>query len=393
MDALEKRSRFSEIGELLSQRMPTLDGIRGIAILMVVLHNIASHGVEHASNFVVKIFLLVCDFGWVGVQLFFVLSGFLITGILLDGKGSANQLKNFYIRRSLRIFPLYYVFLVVIFIVLPLLRIDPTWLEQTKNYEMWYWLYLINWVQPFADKLEMGHLWSLAIEEQFYLLWPMLAVFLHKNTLAYVCLSLIVTAIIFRLLFVTLLPDIGTTVAYTFTVARYDALAIGALIALTCRNKLWFEYVKERSYAVTVSILSVITILLLIYHEFDPVNGILAPLNQTLIAILFGLLILFSIEINCEKTTIYYRILSSKLLTLFGKYSYAIYIFHLPVKFIWFAGYSLDPMEYNGVLKLYAMIYNFSGVLLISTAMAFLSWNILERHCLGYKRMFAIKAT
>jgi peptidoglycan/LPS O-acetylase OafA/YrhL len=393
MDVLEKSSRFSEISKLLSQRMTTLDGIRGIAILMVVLHNIAPHGVEHASNFVVKIFLLACDSGWVGVQLFFVLSGFLITGILLDGKGNANQLRNFYIRRSLRIFPLYYVFLVVIFIILPLLRIEPIWLERTKNYEMWYWLYLINWVQPFTDKLEMGHIWSLAIEEQFYLLWPMLAIFLHKKTLAYVCLSLVVTAIIFRFLFVTYLPDVGTTVAYTFTVARYDALAIGALVALTCRNKVWFEYVKERSYAVTVSILAMIAALLLIYHEFAPVNGVLGPLNQTLIAILFGLLILLSVEINCEKTSIYYRILSSKLLTQFGKYSYAIYIFHLPVKFIWFSNYSLDPVEYEGALKLFAMIYNFSGVLLISTAMAFISWNILERHCLGYKRMFAIKAT
>jgi peptidoglycan/LPS O-acetylase OafA/YrhL len=124
-------------------------------------------------------------------------------------------------------------------------------------------------------------------------------------------------------------------------------------------------------------------------HNFEPAQGSVAALNQTLVAILFGIVIYKSVEINTVVKSVYHRALTSKFLTLAGKYSYAIYIFHVPVKYEWFASFSLNPMAYDNTLGTLAMIYNFCAVFLISTGLAMISWYLIERRCLEYKRLFA----
>src|SRR5262249_31198346 len=126
---------------MLRGHVPALDGVRGLAILLVIIHN-AGGPVGPSEGVVMKLFDVVTNVGWVGVQLFFVLSGFLITGILLDTRGKARAWSAFYMRRVLRIFPLYYAALIVAFVGAKLVLGRPATAEA---HALWYFLYVSNW--------------------------------------------------------------------------------------------------------------------------------------------------------------------------------------------------------------------------------------------------------
>src|SRR5438034_11006318 len=128
-------------------RIPALDGVRGVAILLVLFLHLApfGHGLPAPTAFVDKVFLHAARTGWIGVNLFFVLSGFLITGILYDTKGSSHYFRQFYVRRVLRIFPLYYGILAVFLIILPALFPEHWVLRELKADAAWYWTYMYNW--------------------------------------------------------------------------------------------------------------------------------------------------------------------------------------------------------------------------------------------------------
>src|SRR5580693_996493 len=149
----------------MKKKIPQLDAVRGIAILIVIFHN-------SLSKFPSLPLQSLFSYGWMGVDLFFVLSGFLITGILVDTKQSAGYFKNFYVRRCLRIWPLYYALIFFMFVGVRFLSPSQfhTVLEQSPPW--WaFLLYLQNFVGPISTNAAgpLGVTWSLAIEEQFYL--------------------------------------------------------------------------------------------------------------------------------------------------------------------------------------------------------------------------------
>ena len=135
--------------------------------------------------------------GWVGVDLFFVLSGFLITSILYEAKQSDGYFKNFYMRRVLRIFPLYYGVLFVAFAVVPLFHPYQTGFYKTISHnQIFLWTYLQNYVQlPWEGWAGFTHFWSLAVEEQFYLVWPAVVFLLNRRALMGVSIGMVVTAL------------------------------------------------------------------------------------------------------------------------------------------------------------------------------------------------------
>src|SRR4051812_8053988 len=183
----------------LRPHFPGLDGLRGLAILMVMILHFGGTTEQGMSGLNLW-FSRITGAGWCGVDLFFVLSGFLITGILYDAKGTPGGLRNFYARRVLRIFPLYYATLIVLFVILPLLAPGPNpGLDKVALHQGWLWLYLSNFAAVFigdhtfaAGLVQAGHFWSLAIEEQFYLVWPLIVLTLRRETLINICVAVIV---------------------------------------------------------------------------------------------------------------------------------------------------------------------------------------------------------
>ena len=163
-----------------------LDGLRGLAIALVLVHSLTMF--VHPVSAGGQLYHAALAFGWSGVQLFFVLSGFLITGILLDTRPTPHYFRNFYIRRALRIFPLYYVTLAVAFIVLPALDRMPQVYAGDYPHQAFLWLYLSNWRHDIGGGF--SHYWSLALEEQFYLVWPLVVFFCSRPTLLKICIGL-----------------------------------------------------------------------------------------------------------------------------------------------------------------------------------------------------------
>ena len=217
----------------LARHLPGLDGLRAIAILLVIPHNLNLFGTP--TGWSEHLLGSLLDRGWIGVQLFFVLSGFLITGILLDSRGRSSYYISFCARRALRILPLYYASLLIIFVVLPLLGGLPASLPRNPGSEFSYWLLYSNWYGPFHEgQGSMPHLWSLAVEEQFYLLWPLL---IHRRTpvgVVRMCLAIATASLGIRC--AMLLGGAPTEAIYSFLVTRMDGLALGGAAAAALRT-------------------------------------------------------------------------------------------------------------------------------------------------------------
>src|SRR5262245_35087776 len=175
----------------LTGHQPGLDGVRGVAILMVM----AIHFVGDSTARTLGQTLLVkaAGYGLLGVDLFFVLSGFLITGILLDAKNRPHYFRNFYALRTLRIFPLYYAVLAVLLLLIPAVTTLSPLLEQAREQQGWLWTYTTNFYVAYTSSWRsltyVTHFWSLASEEHFYLVWPLVVFALRRKALERVCVG------------------------------------------------------------------------------------------------------------------------------------------------------------------------------------------------------------
>lgn len=202
--------------------IPQFDHLRAVAVLLVMLFH-ASH---HVNSFPMSDWF---SFGWVGVDLFFVLSGFLITRILLDTRRYPNYFLNFYARRILRIWPLYFALLALMFLVMP--RIAPHWSAEAMKHAHPGWAFVL-----FVQNLTSGHdltgplsvTWSLAIEEQFYLVWPLMVWMLPERRVRQLALAIVLVSPIVRLSFAAADPSASV---YYHTLTRLDGLALGSFLA------------------------------------------------------------------------------------------------------------------------------------------------------------------
>lgn len=235
------------------RHLPALDGVRGIAVLLVFL--IHYGGGAKSSNLLIHAFGVSVLSGWSGVTLFFILSGFLISGILWDAQHEPHWWRNFYMRRTLRIFPLYYASLVLVFLTA---AIAGNALFCAKH--LWYFaLYLQNIPLPvnanLGSPLVLAHFWSLAVEEQFYLLWPFLLTRMKTLDQARrLCLAIFVLSAIFRIVAWYLLPASPDAAGipshrvfhggYGFTLARAGELAAGAWLAMCYRDPALWQRIR-----------------------------------------------------------------------------------------------------------------------------------------------------
>jgi peptidoglycan/LPS O-acetylase OafA/YrhL len=307
---------------------PALDGLRGAAFLGVFLH--------HYMNFL---------YGWAGVDVFFVLSGFLITGILYDTQDDPHRARNFYIRRTLRIFPLYYGVLLFIFLLTPLIHWAWTW-----QWIAWP-LYLGNFLRflyphrndavvfYFANAqivsrtspgivLYLGHFWSLCVEEQFYLIWPWIVFALRdRRELIAICVTCIVLVPFARAFATAHMPVALVTgdVVLHATPFRFDTLMFGALVALIYRGPHRDLMQRIAQYILPVAVLCALAVAVhrVRFHSYTYPAG-LSTWLLTLIAIFSAALMLRTLVPG----TIPYRFFHLRWLRALGTVSYGAYVFH-----------------------------------------------------------------
>ncbi len=376
-------------------RILTLDGLRGIAIaLVLVYHFDFAYELEFGREsgwFIDGIVTGLARAGWAGVDLFFVLSGFLITGILLSSKGAARRFfGNFYARRSLRIFPAYYAFLLLLLLLLPVFdEFSPR--DILLDHFVWYATYLTNIFEAInpglrGDVLFTGHIWSLAIEEQFYLLWPAFVFFFSRKTLMWLCLVGIAIAFGLRLGF--FIADLPGGLGYTLMPARMDALAAGAVVALAIRDEAGLRLLKRWAPLVAMAGLGIVAGYGLVDGGFTPLDDWVRTAGFSVLALLFASLLALTLGLKAGGTAA--NLLSNPALRWLGRYSYAAYLIHLPAAVILSRKIDFSDLipEMAGSTFVSEIAFGIAAAA-ITLSMAWLSWQVWESQFLKLKRRFS----
>lgn len=356
---------------LLRPNMPELDTVRGIAILGVLaLHGFYSrYSSLRGWSRPAHVFLELTRWGWVGVNLFFVLSGFLITGILLDSRPRADYYRRFYLRRALRILPAYY----ALVILLAVLR------QSTAAYLGLSAAYLANVTIFFGVAESYGPLWSLAVEEHFYLLWPMIVRWLNRRNLALFAFGVCVAEPAIRA-FAFHRGQVAGLASFTWFVA--DGLASGGLLAILLRTSL----ARRQIARIAMSLLALAFIAAAMGAPFGILtrNCLLgAALQHTVINIFFsGVLLCFLLA----GTAPWGSFIGNMTLRFMGRISYGLYLVHLLVFRLYdklCARFAPWLLPHNGELS--KMILGFIVAAGFATAIACLSRRFYEEPFLRLK--------
>jgi peptidoglycan/LPS O-acetylase OafA/YrhL len=370
-----------------TRNIRALDGIRGVAIILVMLHHFER--LIPPCNIAIKSIKLTFTFGWVGVDLFFALSGFLITGILLDTRNTNNYFGTFYARRILRIFPLYYAVLILILGAAALMSNRPPGIPLVADQKL-YFLYLTNWLILWKGKWGpnvIGHFWSLAVEEQFYLIWPLCVWFLASQKLARVAAGASVVALLARLCWVAYTgPSQAIILA---TVTRMDTLLCGALGAILFRQTRLLDALRQWLPKIAFAAILIFVAgvnLTQIAHGSGGWLIFVQTFGFSLLAVGFTALIVHAAATDGAPTLLQ-RTLRNGVLTNFGKYSYGIYVYHVPVLALssllvyrWMSP-ALVQNFWFGVL---CFVFLFGASFLVAKV----SYECFERHFLAMKRYF-----
>jgi peptidoglycan/LPS O-acetylase OafA/YrhL len=366
-------------------RLPALDGVRGLAILAVFLFHYAT-GVTLQSPFL-RDATIPCRLGWSGVDLFFVLSGFLITGILWDTRSDRNYYKNFYVRRSLRIFPIYYLLLGTLVLLTPIIH---------AHWSVGHLLiaaYLTNYafllspgLAQISPLIQITHLWSLAVEEQFYSLWPMVVRRCKRaRSLLTTCVILCVFALVLRLS-IYAIGWISYTAAYTSLFCRMDSLALGAALAVLVRT-CWRTTIQSYAPAALIVFGALTSVWFLANRTTDRMHPAIATVGYSLLALTYATLVASILDEN----SLIHRVFCGAWLRTLGKYSYGLYLIH----------FVLQPtLECGKTACIYITHSRVAGLLLhlilslaVCIALAWMSFRFIEEPILRLKSRFAYESS
>jgi peptidoglycan/LPS O-acetylase OafA/YrhL len=361
------------------RRVPELDGIRGLGMALVLVWHYVAGQVQTTVGSPVAYAIKLLSLTWTGVDLFFVLSGFLIGGILIDNRNASYFFRAFYFRRFCRIFPLYYlmlgIFALVVFSGTSTTNAGLAWLF-ADSFPLWtYATFLQNFHMAEAGRMGphwMAVTWSLAIEEQFYLILPIMVRLLNPRMLPWVLISLVISAPIIRTALYFLHPESGIP-GYLLLPARWDALFIGVFGAWAMRqegirawlatHQVWLYFVMAVTGALTFGLLA----------EGQSIASPGMTFGGHTLLGLFSLALILNVLLTPGGMLA--RGLRNTALIWLGTVSYAVYLFHEPV-----AG--LLHFFLRGQAPRIATVADACVTLLallVTFALAIVSWRWLER--------------
>ena len=330
-DFLSAQPASADKTVIVGKHYPAIDGMRGFACAMVLWFH-SSFFSYVINQDVPTIYYGFSMLGQAGVDVFFVLSGFLITGILMDTAHDKDVIKKFYIRRSLRIFPLYYGVLFV-FAVCLLISSQGDMLKDIVTYVF----YLQNFsLEHRLDVFQyLNHTWSLAVEEQFYLVWPILFISVYKKSVKsaiMLCIGMFLLSVLLRF---TLMEMGRGKIAYTLVLSHLDGLAIGACLSLL------FHYHRDMlcKYIPVIKVLTVFLcgVAILGFFVSSDLSSLIIGTQTLLMSLLFGCIL--ALMILGKESSIFNKFFSLAFLRHIGKISYGLYVFHSPI--MNFMGYRL----------------------------------------------------
>jgi peptidoglycan/LPS O-acetylase OafA/YrhL len=356
--------------------------------MVLLLHFVAN---VPPSNWVERAVVGVTKYGSYGVELFFILSGFLITGILYDTHNDPKYFRNFYMRRLLRIFPLYYGVLALVFFVAPLIPLlrGPT-LDYLVDRQAWAWLYAVNiyiakngeWSFSYLD-----HFWSLAIEEHFYFVWPLVVFMLARRPRALIAVTLVTSlgAMLARL--IGSLMGLSWWTTYTLTPFRLDGLALGAFLAVAAHQPAGRERLA-RALPLVVTVIGGLLAVTFVWTLLVSREGLemVLPVRAALILILLACLLVWTLVAPERSATS--RFFCSRSMVFLGTYSYGLYVYHH------FISYYLTTNRTDLELAFWLGSHGAAVALQAtlgasaSLALAYLSYEHFEKRFLHLKRLF-----
>ena len=328
-------------------------------------------------------------FFWTSIDLLFTLSGLLITGILIETKDSPKYFKNFYIRRALRIFPLYYLLIFIFLVFILFITKSPDSLKYFTN-NIWYFLfycqnwYFIDFGIPVAGHL--NHTWSLAVDEQIYIIWPLL-IFLCKNKyhLIWLCISTLLFCLSFRIWYINFYLSsmpLDPYAVFHNTFCRIDSFAAGSL--LYCLLRFDVEFLNKKNILILFFTTLFLVCLIGIKDDnnFNFTGFYMSHFGFTLMGLNFMTCLYFSLT---SKIKLLNNVLQNSILVYVGKISYSLYVFH------WFILMILLPTFNNILKKILNHNNNFIAITLCFIAtfiISSLSYTFFEKPIIKLKKKF-----
>ena len=368
---------------------PALDGLRALAVVAVFAY--------HAH-------LPWARAGFLGVDLFLVLSGYLITALLLAERRREGRidLRRFWARRARRLLPAVLVLLAATAVAVPILAPDQAHRIRTDLLSALG--YVFNWRLVFGEQSYfqsagrppiLQHLWSLAVEEQFYLLWPLLVFALSRRGLTALCAVLIGATPLLRLLLrVSGLPELA---GYEFTIARWDALAFGAVLAILVREEAGRAWLRPRAPWIGGAAVLGLVAVMGVERGFPERALLVQVAGQTLAAALGASLIYFSVvpfrPSPSGAAASLRASLSAPWLRFLGKYSYAIYVLHFPIHILVSRHVAGFVNAVDGPARLLRLALYVPSISALSIVAALISWRVIEKPFLDLKERFAPRET
>jgi peptidoglycan/LPS O-acetylase OafA/YrhL len=364
--------------------VPALDGVRGAAILLVLFdHLFWSNG--NTGNRLFDFISAVRQSSFVGVNLFFALSGFLITGILLDTLHIPHFFKTFYARRSLRIFPLYYgVLFFLLAITVPMHFRWNGWqyflLTYTSNLGFW------NRPDYQIGSFNIHHFWTLQVEEQFYFLWPLVVYRVRKlETLIRISLIGCVIVLLIRIgLVVSGMWPKDIYIVYSPTYSCVDNILLGCTLCMALRTKMHDTILRFAPHMLLFSVV--------IISPFAYMAGGLSWDKSAFFATvgfsLIGLCAVSIIAMSLKRRSLTQQFFETSFLRFFGKYSYGLYVYHYSI-----GGYLSGPLRYfvnqHVHSKTVSVLVAACITAGLSIVLALLSYHLYEAHFLKLKKYFS----